>query len=361
MRTFPNVSAQTQGKWAVVGEPGTDVLWWVDDTDVGKMTLTDPAQVMVHREGRGGDFSRDFGLPDGVVTEFRRLGFVVGRIGQTGPDDSVNTSSQSIVSAEAGTWMVEGSVKDAEDRPVAGVPLRVQTEYAPDVEIATATTDAAGKYRISFHLTLDTLQKFRGVLVKPVKEGFIDRDLAESGQFNALLRKGEKPRRPGDEQDIYIGPETFAPGEMRRFAERDLVQGQPETADFVLVPNGEITGQIVDESGKGIYGCGIAVAVQGQRKFDSVAMTGADENGRFRLSGVPFHKPLTFHANPSGHLAETSQSEFETFEPAASHEIRVVIPKTATDFGRPRIERVNEPGAVNAPKATEKPVSREQK
>ncbi len=43
---------ENRGKWAVVWELGTDVLWWVDDSDVGKMTLTDPARVIVDREGR---------------------------------------------------------------------------------------------------------------------------------------------------------------------------------------------------------------------------------------------------------------------------------------------------------------------
>ncbi len=100
LRTYPNVSEQTQGKWAVVWEPGTDVLWWVDDTDVGKMTLTDPAHVIVDREGRMNTFSRDFGLPNGVMTEFRRLGFAVGRIGQTGPDIGGPTGRQEILSAE---------------------------------------------------------------------------------------------------------------------------------------------------------------------------------------------------------------------------------------------------------------------
>ena len=67
---------------------------------VGKMTLTDPARVIVDREGRTNNFSRDFGLPDGVATEFRRLGFEVGgKLGEPlvigGP-----TSRQEILSAE---------------------------------------------------------------------------------------------------------------------------------------------------------------------------------------------------------------------------------------------------------------------
>ena len=100
LRLFPNASEQTRGTWAVVWEPGTDVLWWVDDSDIGKMTLTDPAHVTVDRKGRTTSFSRDFTLPDGVATEFRRLGFEVG--GKPGEPLVIGgpTSRQEVLTAE---------------------------------------------------------------------------------------------------------------------------------------------------------------------------------------------------------------------------------------------------------------------
>ena len=102
LRMFPNVSEERRGKWAVVWEPGSDVLWWVDDSDVGKMTLTDPARVIVDREGRTNNFSRDFGLPEEVKTEFRRLGFVIGRAKTPGLETEIggNTGGQEILAAE---------------------------------------------------------------------------------------------------------------------------------------------------------------------------------------------------------------------------------------------------------------------
>ena len=78
VRVYPNVSTDKHGHWAVVWEPGTDVLWWVDDSDVGKVNVSDPGAIVVERESRPGAFSDEFGLPDGVVTEFRRFGFSVG-------------------------------------------------------------------------------------------------------------------------------------------------------------------------------------------------------------------------------------------------------------------------------------------
>ena len=68
------------------------------------MTLTDPARVIVDREGRTNNFSRDFGLPEEVKTEFRRLGFVIGRDTTPGLENAIggNTGGQSIVSARSG-------------------------------------------------------------------------------------------------------------------------------------------------------------------------------------------------------------------------------------------------------------------
>lgn len=78
LRMYPQNGEQTRGKWAVVWEPGTEVLWWIDDLHVGKMIVTDPTAVVVDRESRSGAFSLEFALPEGVLTEFRRLGFEVG-------------------------------------------------------------------------------------------------------------------------------------------------------------------------------------------------------------------------------------------------------------------------------------------
>jgi biopolymer transport protein ExbD len=159
LRTYPNVSGQTQGKWAVVWEPGTNVLWWVDDSDVGKMTLTDPARVIVDREGRTNNFSRDFGLPEEVKTEFRRLGFVVGRDKTPGLETAIggNTGGQSIVSAEFGAWSIEGTVTDADGKPLANVPVRVSTNQ----ELKTEKTNAKGEYHAYFTLSLQLLARWR--------------------------------------------------------------------------------------------------------------------------------------------------------------------------------------------------------
>ena len=247
------MSDKTDGKWAVVWEPGTDVLWWVDDSEVGKMTLTDPTHVIVNREGRTNNFSRDFGLPEEVKTEFRRLGFVIGRdkspgLGKVaGNNTGGNSGEETIVSAEFGWWCIEGTVTDADGKPLANVPVRVSTNQ----EVKTEKTDAKGEYRAYFSLPLQLLAHSRAVTVKPVLEGFTERDMAKAGAFNVLLRAGEQPQRVrlADDKD-------FQPGPIPRFAERDLLPsqqvaspGKPGRADFVMHKAAEITGEVVTADG----------------------------------------------------------------------------------------------------------------
>ena len=310
------------------------------------MTLTDPARVIVDREGRTNNFSRGFALPEEVKTEFRRLGFVVGRIGQTGADIGGNTGGQTIVSAESGNWIIKGTVTDADGKPLADVPVRVRTEFHPTLEIVTAKTDAKGKYRVAFPLQLTTLSAFRGVWAEPILEGWIERDLAKSGEFNALLRAGETPRRPGDENARYVGPETFAPGPIPRFAERDLLPSQPGVspgnpgiADFVMLKAIEITGEIVTADGRPAPPHWIAAATPEQRPNYNVAIEKSDAEGRFRLKGIPPNKPLIFTVNPDRKPGETSTSSALRFETSDEHQIRIVVPSTRGESPTLKVER----------------------
>ncbi|NQT11224.1 MAG: DUF1549 domain-containing protein [Planctomycetes bacterium] len=123
LQIFPNTSEQNRDNWAVTWEPGADVLWWVDERDVGKVRLTNPSEVLVTREGRENNFSRDFGLPEEVKEEFRKLGFVIGRDKTPGKESLIggNTGGQEMLSATTGQWIVTGAVTDADGKPLANV------------------------------------------------------------------------------------------------------------------------------------------------------------------------------------------------------------------------------------------------
>ncbi len=126
LRVFPNNSEQTRGQFAVVWEPGTNVLWWVDDTDIGRMDITDPNRVVVTREGRTNNFSRDFALPDEVKAQFRLMGFTVGRRDDALPGG--NSGSQQILEAET---VQAGSAADADDGMEKSGAAGADDGYAP--------------------------------------------------------------------------------------------------------------------------------------------------------------------------------------------------------------------------------------
>lgn len=234
LRTYPNVSDYASGKWAVAWEPGANVLWWVDDTDVGKMNLTDPAAVILNRENRlSKNFSNEFGLPDELKREFRRLGFAIGQSAETSLEKTASEQdrSQSIVSAECWHWIIEGTVHDSDGQPLQDVTIRASSNE----EIRTVVTDQLGKYHLYFPLSLRQLSTWRGVKVEPILEGYVERDGAKSGEFNALLYAGERPQRVR-----ITGDANFKAGPIPPFAEKDIVRlpqdgAKSGTADFVMV------------------------------------------------------------------------------------------------------------------------------
>lgn len=340
LRTYPNVNGQTQGKWAVVWEPGKDVLWWVDDSDVGKMTITDPAHVIVDREGRRNNFSADFGLPAGVVTEFRRLGFEIGRDKGPGVETPIggNTGGQSIVSAVFGAWIIQGRISDADGRPLKDVQVRV----AANEELKTGNTNAKGEYEVTLSLPLRLLAHWRAVTVEPVLEGFTERDMAKAGEFNVLLRAGELP------QHVRLaGDESFRPGPIARFAERDLIPskpgvspGTPGRADFVMLQAGEITGEIVTANGMPAPSHFIAATTREARPGRHAALEKSDALGRFRLKGIPTNKPVVLTVNPDGKPRETSQSPELRSEDTGKYRIRIILPTGGSGNGPVKVERV---------------------
>jgi hypothetical protein len=218
LRFYPQMGEG--GKWVVAWELGKDVIWWIDDSDVGKLQITDPAAVLVTREGRTNNFSRNFALPDAVIDEFRRLGFVVGREQVEGrPIIGGNTGSQEVLAAELrDSWTVKGTVTDADGTPLADVPVLASYEFGAATPMVM--TDAKGRYSLRIRSDLNSLEKPRTVVVTPMLPGFVDRTRGLAGKFSALIRADESL---SDSAPQYP----------------HLVLGKTVVADFVMLPEGE--------------------------------------------------------------------------------------------------------------------------
>lgn len=125
---YPKVAPSHRDKWAVAWEPGADVLWWVDDVDVGQMRLTNPGEVLVTRESRTADFSRAFGLPEEVKETFAMLGFSVGVTQQAAKPKRVFTPEE--VLQEQPAHVVTVAFRVAEGYWISGaMPVGAQPSF----------------------------------------------------------------------------------------------------------------------------------------------------------------------------------------------------------------------------------------
>jgi beta-lactamase regulating signal transducer with metallopeptidase domain len=169
LRIYPQLSAENHRNWAVVWEANVDELWFVDDTDVTRVHISNPAEVLVTRQGHDKDAVLNFKIPDLVRSEFQRLGYDVDRA-RSPEDNTTNevTDGQEMLTAEsAKEWIVEGTVTGADGKPMADVPIRMRTALSPTVDVAMTKTDAEGNYQVKFRLDLRTVARYRGVFVSP--------------------------------------------------------------------------------------------------------------------------------------------------------------------------------------------------
>ena len=254
IRIYPKVSEQNRRNRAVVWEPTADELWFVNDTAVTHVDITNPAEVQTTRH----DFDKPtvliFKFPDHVRAEFQRLGFEIPRAKE--PTDGHITDGQEMLTGETmKTWTIEGTVTGADGKPMTDVPIRLRTAYHPTIDVVTTKTDGNGSYRVNFRLDLRTVAEYRGVFVEPVLDGFTERDAENAGPFEALLHPGEKPQRvkvrrypPMWITGSIAGENEVGP--MQRFSKRDLLLGKTARADFAMFPASVITGETVNPNGK---------------------------------------------------------------------------------------------------------------
>ncbi|MDA0807649.1 MAG: DUF1549 domain-containing protein [Planctomycetota bacterium] len=134
IRIYPKVSEQNRRNWAVVWEPTADELWFVDDTAVTHVDITNPAEVLTTQQ----DFDKPavliFKFPDHVRAEFQRLGFEIPRSKQS--EDNHVTDGQVMLTGETmKTWTIEGTVTGADGKPMVDVPIRLRTAYHPTINV----------------------------------------------------------------------------------------------------------------------------------------------------------------------------------------------------------------------------------
>lgn len=306
IRIYPKVSVESRRNWAVVWEPDADELWFVDDADVTRVHIGNPAEVLVTRQGHEKDPVLFFKIPDLVRNEFQRLGFNVDRYKsrEVNLRDGVVDGQEMLTAEVFDQWTIAGTVTGADGKPLADVPIRMRTALSPPVDVVTTKTDSLGNYQVRFRLNLRTIAEYRGVFVEPALDGFTERDFENAGLFDALLRTGEQPNRVV----VWKYPPMWLlggiagknkTGPIRRFSKRELIVERSARADFVMLPASVITGQIVGQDGKPLASHYVSVTAPDAirpRGYETITDARSDKKGRFTFTNIPAGAPLNFTA-----------------------------------------------------------------
>lgn len=329
-RIEPKLRVENYRNWAAVWEANGDDIWFVDDECFARVNISSPAEVLVTRQKHKANAILEFKMPEIVKAEFARLGFPV----DTYPASfEVTDGQEMLTSVLTELFKVSGTVTGANGQAIANVPIRVRTALSPSVDIATATTDESGRYRVSFRLDLRTIARYRGIIVGPVLDGFTERGYCASGMFEALLRPDEQPQHvkvrdypPKWLTGVSAG--DYTPGPISRFGDRDLIIGRPSVADFVLLPASVITGTLVDLDGTPLVGHSVSVTApdaEVPRGYGMLAHAVTDDNGQFTLKDVPANELINFHAASAGKPGDRRNQESATqvFGNAATHRVRI--------------------------------------
>ncbi len=242
LRIHPKLKVENRRNWAIVWEHESDELWYVDDSGTTRVDISNPAEVLTTHQPNDKPAILSFEVPQPIKTEFARLGFAIKPA--KWPEDLHVTDGQQMLAAETfDRWIVEGSVTNSDGKAMSGVPIHMRSANQSSILLAATKTDESGRYRIETRLSLRTVARYRGLYVKPALEGFAEESPDMAGQFEALLRKDEKPHRVvvRDYPPMWITgsyPGEYDTGPLRRFSDNDLVIAEPTTANFVLVPVG---------------------------------------------------------------------------------------------------------------------------
>lgn len=338
LRIEPKLRVENYRNWVAVWEPDADDIWFVDDHDLTRVNISNPAEALVTRQGHKANAVLEFNIPDIVRTEFARLGFQIGSY-----KSSINvTDGQEMLTAEIlKEFQIGGTVTGPNGQLMADVPIHVRTALSPTVDIATTKTDKNGKYKAKFRLDLRTVARYRGILVQPVLDGFTEREFETSGMFEALLRPDEQPQRvvirnypPMWLTGVRAGENETGP--IRRFSDRDLIIGQSAVADFTMLPASTITGTLVDLAGKPLTGHFVSVSAPDAvvpKGYETIAHTETDAEGRFTLKNIPASEILNFEVTSPWKDGNRTHQESATkiFGPASTYRIRI-----ETDHGETR-------------------------
>ncbi len=332
-----------KAKWAVGWVPGKAALWTVAEEPgyasmLRQIVYQQPEKIFDNMFGRRAQEPiSGLEIPAVLAREMEKNFTIVP------PDPKEERlprgpymGGQQIHAAETeAVWSVEGFVRGADGKPLANMEVEAHCEHYPLKVLDQTRTDGEGHYVVRFRLGVETLAAFRGVQVWPKLTGFAEKELSQSGEFNAVLMAGEKLEHP--------------------FATRELVLGETGRADFELRKGCILTGQIVDPEGHPIPRQFIAVRAPGQRLGYSIASAEADAEGRFVLPNIPAGTPVLLQTATFQKPYQSGETKPVPYTAGRVYNLKVVVKNEDETRETVTVEIPESPQPAVAPKGTESP------
>lgn len=248
LRFYPELSAEGRTPWAVAWEPNTNVLWWVDDAHIGRMTLGDPDKISVSRAARMSWNEAQFGLTDEVKVAFRRLGYAVGYDGPPGSGPAGVVHSAEILSAEVlkadGTAVDHPQVRPGGEWSEAWRELSATVAAArgtPEVELESLIAWGEAKDGLRSGVLMTDRMKRGGrtearLVVRNVSDKSVTVNLSPVPNRIAVTATAADGSRLEVHKVILRGVDpsfsyTFKPGQQLEFAAPPIQFGVERNAD----------------------------------------------------------------------------------------------------------------------------------
>jgi hypothetical protein len=212
----------------------------------------------------------------------------------------------------ADAWIVEGTVRDGEGKPVADADIHVSSGAGSLFVTGKGKTGADGAYRVGFGPGIsmsagDRRGAMQAAIVHVGKAGFTEKELGTGGDLQMAWELTPQQLAGG-----------WQPGPHKTF-----LPGKPLRVDFVLLPAATVRGTLLTPDGKPVPNRTIVLVGDRLRPASSIyASAKTDADGRFTFKDVSTQHAWSFSIEKTPHHRKRTAPD--RFAEARVHEITLI-------------------------------------
>ncbi len=212
----------------------------------------------------------------------------------------------------ADAWVVEGTVRDGEGKPMPEADIHVSSGAGSLFVTGKGKTGADGTYRVGFGPGIsmsagDRRGAMQAAIVHVGKAGFEEKELGNGGNLQMAWE---------------LTPQQFAGG-WQPGPQRTFLPGKPLRVDFVLLPAATVRGTLLTPDGKPVPSREIVLVGERLRPASSIyASAKTDADGRFTFKDVSTQHAWSFSIENTPHHRKRTAPD--RFAEARAHEVTLI-------------------------------------